>query len=96
MKVEIQFSPYLTEESIQEEALQLAIRRAVDEDKAKDEDEYIAKGESKQRSGKRRKSLAAPAGVPPLVSTVASLEPTVVGSHSDHSDLRGMHPPEHG
>lgn len=92
MEVQVQFSPYLTEESIQEEAMLLAIRRTVEANKARQEEEYHAKG---QRTSGRRKSLAAPSGG---VSSGVSTNPSLVSSRSDHSDLqiKGMNQPEHG
>ena len=98
--MQVEFSPYLCEENIQEEALQLAIKRTVEADKARQEEEYLAKGaETKKKSGRRRKSLAAPSAhaASSLVSSAASLAPSAVSSQSD-SDLRlrNMNKPEHG
>lgn len=97
--MEAQFSPYLSEDAIQEEALQLAIKRAAEEDTARQEEEYVAKVDSsKKKAGKRRKSLAVPmpAATSPLVASGSSLAPSCPSSRSVHSDMRSKHQPEHG
>ncbi len=93
MSVQVQFSPSLPEESIREEAVKLAINRALEEERAKvGESDVVHSPDSKKKAGKRHKSLTGHHQPSPLVSSIASLaasgSPNTPSTSALHADSR--------
>ena len=94
--MQVEFSPKLNEESVREEALSLAIQRALEEEKLKavaaEGVEVTAQSPDTKKRVKRHKSIATgQQQASPLASSITSLAAVSGGTPSSTTSAVGLH-----